>query len=78
MPTNKNAQLRYQLLDRCFSDFQRKYFIEDLLDKDNDVHPSVAGHCRRTRTYHQIDRPSEQRARGVIGTGISDSQDEHI
>ena len=25
MPTNKNAQLRYQVLDRCFSDFHRKY-----------------------------------------------------
>ena len=28
MPTNKNAQLRYQVLDRCFSDFHRKYEIE--------------------------------------------------
>lgn len=25
MPTNKNAQLRYQVLDRCFSDFNRRY-----------------------------------------------------
>ena len=37
MPTNKNAQLRYQILDRCFSDFHHKFFIEDLLDKVNDV-----------------------------------------
>ena len=37
MPTNKNAQLRYQILDRCFSDFHRKYFIEDLMDKVNDA-----------------------------------------
>lgn len=37
MPTNKNAQLRYQILDRCFSDFTHKYFIEDLLDKVNDA-----------------------------------------
>ena len=37
MPTNKNAQLRYQILDRCFSDFHHKYFIEDLLDKVNDA-----------------------------------------
>lgn len=36
MPTNKNAQLRYQILDRCFSDFKRKYTIEDLIDKVND------------------------------------------
>src|SRR5574344_1769191 len=37
MPTNKNAQLRYQILDRYFSDFHRKYFIEDLMDKVNDA-----------------------------------------
>ena len=37
MPTNKNAQLRYQVLDRCFSDFIHKYSIDDLIDKVNDV-----------------------------------------
>lgn len=37
MPTNKNASLRYQVLDRCFSDFHRKYEISDLLDKVNDA-----------------------------------------
>ena len=35
MPTNKNALLRYQILDRCFSDFSRKYEIDDLVDKVN-------------------------------------------
>ncbi len=37
MPTNKNAQLRYQVLDRCFSDFHHKYGIDDLLDKVNEA-----------------------------------------
>ena len=37
MPVNKNALLRYQILDRCFSDFHRKYEIEDLLDKVNEA-----------------------------------------
>ena len=32
MPVNKNANIRYQALDRCFRDKQRKYFIEDLID----------------------------------------------
>jgi len=36
MPTNKNAQLRYQILDRCFSNFSKKYEIEDLLDEVNE------------------------------------------
>lgn len=37
MPTNKNAHLRYQILDRCFSDFTRKYEIDALLDEVNDA-----------------------------------------
>lgn len=37
MPTNKNALLRYQVLDRCFSDFHKKYEIDDLLDKVNEA-----------------------------------------
>lgn len=36
MPTNKNAQLRYKILDRCFSDFKHKYTIEELVDEVND------------------------------------------
>lgn len=36
MATNKNAQLRYQVLDRCFCDFRRKFFIGDLLEEVND------------------------------------------
>ncbi|WP_278372670.1 helix-turn-helix transcriptional regulator [Segatella bryantii] len=37
MSTNKNALLRYQILDRCFSDFKRKYEIQDLVDAVNEV-----------------------------------------
>lgn len=29
--------LRYQVLDRCFSDFKRKYEINDLLEQVNDA-----------------------------------------
>lgn len=36
MPTNKNAQLRYKVLDSCFSDFKHKYTIEELVDKVNE------------------------------------------
>ncbi len=42
MPTNKNALLRYQILDRCFSDFSRKYEIDDLLDEVNEVLYDIA------------------------------------
>lgn len=37
MPINKNALLRYQILDRCFSDRHRRYEIEDLVEKVNDA-----------------------------------------
>ena len=32
MPINKNANIRYRALDRCFRDTRRKYFIEDLME----------------------------------------------
>lgn len=31
MPVNKNANIRYRALDRCFRDTRRKYFIDDLI-----------------------------------------------
>ena len=31
MPINKNANIRYQTLDRCFRDVRRRYFIADLI-----------------------------------------------
>lgn len=35
MATNKHAQIRYQALDRCFSNPGRRYFIDDLVDACN-------------------------------------------
>jgi len=37
MATNKNAVLRYNTLDKCFSNFGRKYYFQNLLDKVNEV-----------------------------------------
>jgi len=37
MATNKNAVLRYNTLDKCLSNFGRKYYFQDLLDKVNEV-----------------------------------------
>ncbi len=33
MPTNKNASIRYQALDKCFRDHRHRYFIDDLIKK---------------------------------------------
>lgn len=35
MATNKHAQIRYQALDKCFSNFGRKYTIRDLVEACN-------------------------------------------
>lgn len=37
MPTNKNAQLRYQVLDKCLSNWSRRYYIEDLVEACNEA-----------------------------------------
>lgn len=35
MATNKHAQIRYQALDKCFSNKYRKFFMEDLIEACN-------------------------------------------
>jgi predicted DNA-binding transcriptional regulator YafY len=37
MATNKHAIIRYQALDKCFSNWGRKYFIDDLIDACNEA-----------------------------------------
>ena len=37
MATNKHAVIRYQALDRCFSNFARRFYIEDLIEACNDA-----------------------------------------
>ena len=35
MATNKHAMIRYQALDRCFSNRYKRYYIEDLVEECN-------------------------------------------
>lgn len=37
MATNKNAILRYNILDKCFQNFGRRYYFDDLLNIVNDA-----------------------------------------
>lgn len=37
MPTNKNASIRYQALDKCFQNRNKKFFIEDLIQACNEA-----------------------------------------
>jgi len=43
MGVNKNAYIRYQTLDKCFSNKYRKFFIEDLLEEVNKTLEYVNG-----------------------------------
>jgi predicted DNA-binding transcriptional regulator YafY len=43
MATNKHAAIRYQALDRCFSNYGRKFFIEDLIKACNNAIFEYAG-----------------------------------
>lgn len=43
MATNKHATIRYHALDRCFSNYGRKFFIEDLLQACNEAIYNFAG-----------------------------------
>ena len=37
MAVNKSALIRYQFLDKCFSDFGRKFYFDELLEKLNEI-----------------------------------------
>ena len=51
MATNKNAQIRYKILDNCFRNSGRRYFIEDLIAACNkkllEIAPDSKGISRR-------------------------------
>ena len=37
MASNKHAQIRYKVLDDCFSNFRRKFYFDDLMEKCNEA-----------------------------------------
>ena len=51
MPINKNALLRYRILDSCFSDHHHYYDIEELVDKVNEAFMDMYG---KTVSLRQI------------------------
>ena len=57
MPINKNALIRYQALDRCFSNPGRRYDINALLDTCNEAlfeyNPAAAG-IKKRQLYEDI------------------------
>lgn len=55
MPINKNAYIRYQILDRCFSNYGRKFYWQDLLETvNNELIDSNGSGIGRTQLYKDI------------------------
>ncbi|MCG8182760.1 helix-turn-helix transcriptional regulator [Tenacibaculum piscium] len=57
MSTNKHAIIRYQTLDKCFSNTGKRYYIEDLLEACNDAifnFDAVSGGIKKRQLYDDI------------------------
>ena len=57
MPANKNAMLRYLVLDRCFHNTGRNYSIQELLEEVNkalEEHDPATGGIQRRQLYDDI------------------------
>jgi len=57
MPINKNAYIRYQVLDRCFSNIGRKFYWQDLLEEVNKTLIDISGEGKgigRTQLFNDI------------------------
>lgn len=56
MPTNKNASIRYQVLDKCFRDFRHRYYIDDLIDlcEESLVYYNGVGGIGRRQIFDDI------------------------
>ena len=56
MPINKNANIRYRTLDRCFRDTKRKYFIKDLIRECEQalIGNNIEGGVSRRQIYDDI------------------------
>lgn len=58
MAQNKNAQLRYKALDQCFSNFYKKFFIDDLIafcSKILSEHYAIETSVSRRQIFDDID-----------------------
>ena len=68
MATNKHAQIRYKVLDDCFSNFGSKFYFDDLLEKCNEAlsefygedHGGIKTRTLRSDINYMRDRAGEQ------------------
>lgn len=66
MPKNKNAVIRYRILDKCFRNQRKRYFIEDLVDACNDELRGFDGSSVSKRQVQEDIKFLESDAGGAI------------
>lgn len=67
MVSNKHAQIRYKVLDDCFSNFRRKFYFNDLLERCNEAlrelygedHSGIKTRTLRSDISYMRDRAGE-------------------
>ena len=65
MAQGKNAYIRYKVLDRCFRDSRRHYYMEDLVEACNEELYNYDGSSVSERTIRE-DIHFMQRQAGVV------------
>lgn len=77
MASNKHAQIRYKVLDDCFSNFRRKFYFNDLLERCNEALREIYGSEHsgiKTRTLRSDISYMRDRA-GEVGVEIEVLED---
>ena len=69
MPVNKNALIRYRTLDKCFSNFARRFYIEDLIQACNEALYQHTGDERYSDSLH----PGISRRQILVDIGFMES-----
>ncbi len=57
MATNKHATIRYQALDKCFGNFHKRFFIDDLVEACNDAlcnYTGISDGVKRRQVFDDI------------------------
>lgn len=70
MATNKHALIRYHALDKCFSNFSRRYYIEDLITACNEALYDFTG----SEKYADSQNPGISRRQVLVDIDFMESQ----
>ena len=66
MAQGKNAYIRYKVLDRCFRDSRRHYYMEDLVEACNEVLYNYDGSSVSERTIREDIHFMQRQAGGGV------------